>query len=530
MPLAARASCYIVDTAEMRAVEGALFVAGLSRDALMEKAGLALAAKIAKLYPHKTYASVCVFVGPGGNGGDGLVVARELLLAGRTVAVWLCQSAVLNETNARLWAVFQKLGGQRLASITQAAPCSFFVDALFGFGLNAGRGLDAEFAEVIGLLNASKVPVVSLDVPSGLNSDTGAVQTCAVEATHTLCLGLYKHGLLAQAALPFVGKLSLIDLGFRDAFVDTILGSAARAQVLLPAHLKNLLPLQKKPDLHKYSNGTVHVFAGSSEFAGAALLSLKGCVASGAGYVTAWVPEQLLRVVNSTLPSVVCRLSKSLPEHAELLKKKYQQQQNHVHRDVWVCGPGLLPSSAQTALAIVRQQATHCLAVFDAQCLNEMATQNEPFEEPVRIVLTPHVGELSRLCPEVALALAQRKIHPVAAAREVAQKFNAIVVLKGPRTVVAHPNGSARVNVVSTPALARAGTGDVLAGLIGGLAAQTQDLWTAACAAVCWHSIAAVLLQRQSTVLGVSAEALGSNLCFLLSQFLTKGCADDAGS
>lgn len=494
----------VVTSALMRACEDEMFSWGLPQAALMEKAGLSMHAALARLYPASTHGSVLVAVGPGHNGADGLVVARELALEGRAVSVWLEHpEASLKELTRAHLTVAKKCGVRLIPTLGDTRGreprWTLIVDALYGFGVT--RTLSRETCSAIEALNAWPCPRVALDLPSGLHADRGMPMGACVRADHTLCLGLYKEGLFANTALAYTGEIHLIDLGFRAGMLSAVRGATDVPRAVFPEELRGLLPSRRDSALNKYTAGLVGVCAGSPAYAGAAVLAVLGAMASGAGYVRAFVPSEDTLIVQLHAPSAVCK-----PQHAydELLSCRAA-----------ALGPGMSPDAARSALARILTPDLSIPLVLDAEALNALANAPRSCHAQAPVVLTPHEGEFARLCPELGANLKEGQISRLNAARSAARRFEAYVVLKGPRTVIASPQGDVRVLTRSTPALARAGTGDVLTGLLAGLLSQNshnENLLRTLCAGVLWHAEAGRWLAQRTSDRGVDALRLAQGL------------------
>ncbi len=494
-------ACTLVSAAQVQQVEAALFAAGMPVEALMEKAGLRLAAAIAADYPAGRYPRVGVLVGPGHNGGDALVVARELWLAGRAVQVFCPRPPTKPLARTHL-DYFQSLGGKvHTGAVPEEPGVDLWVDGLFGFGLE--RSVAEPYAGLMAQVNASGVPVAAVDLPSGLSSETGeALGGLAVRAARTYCLGLWKRGLWQDAALDWLGVPVRLDIGFAEAQVRSVLGEDHRsARLLLPDAARAGLPLARPATAHKYSVGTLLAVAGSRQYGGAATLVALGARSGGPGMLYLALPESLADRVAARLPEAIvysCPQAENgaLADLAGVDLKKF---------DAVVCGPGLGKADQALVLRLAREAAG--ALVLDADGLNLIAGQLEVLaQRAAPTVLTPHPGEFKRLFPDIALADRQ------GAARTAALRSHAWIVLKGARTVVASPSGQVWVNPGGSPALARGGSGDVLAGLLGALLAQCENPEPAVLGAVWWHAAAGEWLADRHTVLGVDAETLALGL------------------
>ncbi|MEO0984676.1 MAG: NAD(P)H-hydrate dehydratase [Cyanobacteria bacterium J06639_14] len=510
---------HVVVTAEqMQRTEGALFAAGMPVSALMEKVAGRIADWIARQYPVDRTPTLGFIIGPGHNGGDALVVARELHHQGYRVLPW-CPFLRLKELTANHKRYLEYLGIAFAASGLDLCDCDAIVDGGFGFGL--ARPLEGEMAEVIESINQWPIPIISIDVPSGIDTDTGAVLGVAIRARHTLCLGLWKLGLLQDAALPWVGQAHLIPFDIPASSLRTGLQDSPQLKRLSTAAACPHLPLPRPVLAHKYTAGHALVIAGSRQYMGAALLAGKGAIASGVGMLTMVVPESLKLTVVSQLPEALVLGASEAADGAiaalppSLTWEKY---------DVVACGPGLTVQ-ADTLMAEVFECC--CPLVLDADGLNWLAQRspiNSLQQRTYPTLLTPHLGEFRRLFPDL---LAQTST-PTAAAQKAAQCADCTIVLKGAISAIAHPDGQIWFNPNSTPALARGGSGDVLTGLVAGLAAQhvkgnlplEQVFLSAAIAGVWWHAQAGCDLVMERSLLGCAPSQLAKYLPLALAKHI----------
>ncbi|WP_148202747.1 NAD(P)H-hydrate dehydratase [Synechococcus sp. JA-2-3B'a(2-13)] len=487
----------LVSSAQMQRIEEQIFSAGMPVAALMEKVGLAVVAQLQKDFPQAH--RIGILCGTGHNGGDGLVVGRELWLAQKSVKVWLGKPDLkpLTADHARY---LKALGAEFVESLEELADCDLLIDALFGIGLN--RPLGEPWAGAVGWANGSGIPILSLDLPSGLNDQTGEVWGCCIRASHTYTLGLWKRGLWQEAALPWVGRLHRVDFGIPPW---------ACPEDEVPRLL--LRPWQHFPadpplDTHKYRQGSLLLVAGSAAYAGAAVLAGLGSRASGVGMVTMAAPAELKGLIHSALPEVLVHAWEGIPSLPPVAEKPFQAV---------AVGPGL-GETRLPLLEILLRDWAGIPWVIDADGLNALAEMGvERLQEKgIQAILTPHLGEFRRLFPGIPLG------DRIEAAQRAAAQSGAVVVLKGARTVIASPTGECWVNPESTPALARGGSGDVLTGLIGGLVARRRAqagqpldapaLLSCACAGVWWHAQAAVHLAQERGLTGVDPARLAEHL------------------
>ncbi|MEO0490916.1 MAG: NAD(P)H-hydrate epimerase, partial [Cyanobacteria bacterium J06659_2] len=280
---------FLVSADQMRQIEGRLFGAGMPVAALMEKVAGQIARRLMALYPRcsKTdsegrsqFFRMGIIVGPGHNGGDALVVARELYLQGYDIRLYRPLDKLKNLTAAHAQYA-TSLGIPTVERVDDLVDCTLIVDGLFGFGLT--RALEGAIAALVQTINDWAIPVVSLDLPSGIHTDTGQPLGVAIQATRTLCLGLWKRAFVQDCALDFLGHAELIDFDIPLADIHAVLGQEPLVQRITPAAVRSRLPLPRRQATHKYKVGHLLLICGSRQFAGAALLAGLGTRASGVG-------------------------------------------------------------------------------------------------------------------------------------------------------------------------------------------------------------------------------------------------------
>ncbi|GBF80105.1 NAD(P)H-hydrate dehydratase [Aphanothece sacrum] len=497
----------IVTAEQMRQIEGRIFAAGMPVAALMEKAAILTAHSIQELYPLSQVSRVGILVGPGHNGGDALVIARELHLQGYNICLY-CPFSQLKELTQYHANYANSLGICSYEDIELLEHCELIIDGLFGFGLT--RPLTGIIVEAITILNEWNIPVISIDIPSGLHTDTGEVLGIAIKATYTLCLGLWKPIFFQDQALEYIGEARRIDFGIPVKDVRAIVAKPFPLQILTKTLAKEFLPLPRPLITHKYKQGRLLLICGSYRYAGGAILTGLGARASGVGMLSMSVPESLKPLLVSHLPEALiieCPETKTgAIAGLSPLASDFDQY------DIVACGPGL----TQEATNIVENILSVPLPlILDADGLNILAQRVMVSGLSRRVaptILTPHLGEFKRLFPHIADPGGDR----ITAVKRAAQESGAIILLKGARTAIADPHGTVWLIPESTPALARGGSGDVLTGLIGGLVAQnsgTQEILSRGVAtAAWWHAQAGILAAQERTELGVDAFTLSSYL------------------
>ncbi|PZV15768.1 MAG: bifunctional ADP-dependent NAD(P)H-hydrate dehydratase/NAD(P)H-hydrate epimerase [Leptolyngbya sp.] len=498
----------VVTAAEMRQVEARIFAAGMPVAALMEKVAIAIAQRIAELYPAPM--RVGVLVGSGHNGGDGLVVARELHFRGYPVSIY-CPSTQLKELTGYHANYCQSLGIPFVDQVAVLQDCDLLVDALFGIGLD--RELSTDLVAIINRVNTWMKPVVSIDLPSGLHTDTGQALGSAIQATHTLCLGLWKQGLLQDQALKFVGKAELIDFDVPLADVWAVVGESPKVRRITLDSAIAHLPLQRSATAHKYTMGHLLVVCGSRQYAGAAILAGLGARASGVGMLSIAVPESIKPILTAQIPEALI-VGCSETESGAIAHIPINDLEPY---NAIACGPGLTSDAGSVVQRIV---ASDRPLLLDADGLNYLASVDPVTTLQPRsaaTILTPHWGEFKRLFPD----LAENPTCRITTTQQAATQTGAIVLLKGARTIISDSH-TTWINSASTPALARGGSGDVFTGLLGGLLAQhsasdtqhpapdtsSSPLTSLVQSATWWHAQAGILAAQERSELGVDAYTL----------------------
>ena len=458
----------------MRGLEQSLFDSGMPVAALMEKVGLAMASWLLKRRDLLRN-GVLVLVGPGHNGGDGLVVARELHLAGIEVSLW-CPLAIRKQLTADHLRHGEWLGLRRLRQDPDPADAALWLDAIFGLGQS--RALPDCLADLFRCRQQLQPgALISLDVPSGLCSDHGTVLgEQAACASVTLSVGWLKRGLCLDPARPWVGALVRIDLGLPPA----VMGNAAAVLPRrLPVGEACTAPLPAlPPTAMKYERGRCLVVAGSDRYPGAAHLALRGAMASGCGCVQAVVPPCLQSNLWQVLPEVMQLEEGVIPDRL----------------DAVLVGPGLGNPSRWWNQWSEQLRTVAGLLVLDADGINALASSPEGWRWLLQrqgpTWLTPHAAEFARLFPDCGEGDALERV--IAAAR----CSRCCILLKGAHSVLADSSGAAVVLTGTSPRVARTGLGDLLAGFVTGwgaqvVAAQQQPGLESFVASTALHGLAA---------------------------------------
>jgi hydroxyethylthiazole kinase-like uncharacterized protein yjeF len=462
----------VLTVPEMEHADRLAITGGQSGFALMLRAGQVVADAAINLAEE---GPILVVAGRGNNGGDGFVAATELVARGREVSViLLCERESL-KGDAALAAKGWK-GPVLPCDLSMLGAPALIIDALFGAGLN--RPVKGDPHAMIEAINANGAPVLSVDLPSGINGTTGAVMGAAVRATKTVTFFRKKPAHLLLPGRVHCGRVRVADIGIGSAVLDEI----------HPATFENLADSWQhafpvpRTDGHKYARGHAVVVSGDMTSTGAARLAARGALRAGAGLVTVLSPGGAVAVNAAALTAVMVRRMDTAPEFAESLADR--------RLNACVIGPGAGIGDDTRALVLAALSAKPAL-VLDADALTSFADAPDRLFEAIRsignneIVLTPHEGEFRRLFSEMS------NKHPLRSklerVRDAAERSGAVVLLKGPDTVVASPDGRATIAANAPPWLATAGSGDVLSGMIGGMLAQGVPAFEAASIGVWMH-------------------------------------------
>jgi hydroxyethylthiazole kinase-like uncharacterized protein yjeF len=483
----------ILTPAESARLDDATVSAGTSVEDLMERAGRAVARAAATIAGGVYGRRAVVVCGKGNNGGDGLVAARQLDRWGMGVtAALMANPGDLGAEAARSFRSFTSRGGRwgRCGPpflAREVGRADVVVDALFGTGFRGSPR--TEFAEAIGVVNAAGRPVVAVDIPSGVEGETGSTRGVAIRAGLTVALGTLKPGLVFFPGAAFAGVVEVADIGLRPDLVTADLWLVERDDV-------SALIGSREPETHK-RRAVVLVLAGSRTMTGAAALTAASAYRAGAGLVTLAVPEGILPIVERAVTEATFL---SLPETGPgsvsvEARAMLEERLPEVHAVAIGPGLGTDPDTAELVRGLVAGSPVPI--VLDADGLNAFAGRGSLLAERAsEAVLTPHPGEFGRL---TGLSAADVLEDRVGHTRKAAAEFKCPVLLKGSRTVVAEPDGRARVNPTGGSFLATAGTGDVLTGIVAALIARGAAPADAAVAGAFVHGDAGAL----------AADALG---------------------
>lgn len=492
---------------------------GIPSVVLMENAGVATVMMMEKeLGPCSTSYAV-IFIGPGNNGGDGLVIGRHLHQRGCLPMFFILVNPGLLRGDAAVnLAIVKKLrlpfhiidNSKRVETIpillqqmeTRGLPCYVVVDAIFGVGLD--REVSGHFADAINLINrhgvTAKVPRVAVDIPSGVDADTGKVLGTCVRADYTATFCCAKPGHFLHGGSEWTGKLSILDIGIPLETIDR--ANINTELATLDTYRQLSKPLQRHKGSHKGTHGHLLIIAGCRGKSGAAILCGRGALRCGAGLVSLCVPNRVHDLVESLL--------------VEAMTVFLTHSQDHLVADDWptladaasgkkavVVGPGLGTAESTAALVLRLYRELPVTMVLDADALNILAEHRHVLPEAGGPrIFTPHPGELARLLEKDVNDIQNNRIDAALLGSNLIgnDRHHNILVLKGAGTIIAGADGTLFINTTGNPGMASGGMGDVLAGMIGALLCQSLSPMDAAVAGVYLHGAAGDHLYRQHGV------------------------------
>lgn len=505
---------YLVTAEEMREIDRKTIESfGLPGRILMENAGRGAFEFLLKEFPDLCRRRVGIAAGRGNNGGDGFVIARYLAHKGVRVTVYLLASR--SEVSGDAAANLRLLDPLGIPVVEMKNPDEFdtakgdmqqndiWVDAILGTGLKSD--VKGYFKEVIQFINRLEQPVFAVDIPSGLDSDTGAPCGACIRATATATFAFPKIGHLLFPGAEYTGTLHVVDIGIPPQIVEEV---KPANRILTPAGIRAEL-IRRDPNAHKGRTGHLLVVSGAVGKTGAAALSALSAVRSGAGLVTLAIPRSLNPIAETL---VLEAMTAPLPEYEQghIGESAFDRVMELLEgKQCLAIGPGIgtEPETARLVHRLIRKCPVPM--VIDADGLNNLAGNTEILKESrVPMILTPHPGEMARLAATTAGEIQKDRIR---AAREFAVSHGVHLVLKGARTVIAHPDGTAFVNPTGNPGMASGGMGDVLTGVIAGLVTQGYSIESAARVGVYLHGAAADTLSRTIGPFGfLASEVMNS--------------------
>ena len=466
----------LLTTREMAEADRLAVSRGTPSIELMENAGRAVADAVSASVG--TIRPAVVFAGPGNNGGDGFVAAR--LLSERGYSVDLRLLGDVDRLQGEAATAAKRYRGPIGPVTGEIPPAAIVIDALFGAGL--ARDVDGEAAAAINAIHSSGAHVIAVDLPSGINGDTGAVQGTAIRAAETVTFFRKKPGHVLLPGRVYCGRITVAEIGIPASVLQNI---SPRLALNQPSRWQHLFPIPRVEG-HKYSRGHTLVVSGGLSSTGAARLAARGALRAGAGLVTIASPRDALAVNAATNLAVMVRESEGANGLLSLLSDR------RINTVILGPGGGIGPQMRAAVVAAISQNRT---IVLDADALssfgenpNELFTmlRNHP-ESPV--ILTPHAGEFGRLFSKVG-SVPNLKLK-LEATQAASHETGSVILLKGADSIISSPDGQTVLSENAPPYLATAGAGDVLAGIIAGLCAQGMPAFEATAAGVWLHGEAA---------------------------------------
>jgi len=498
----------IVTAKEMRNIDRrAIREFGIPGPVLMENAASAALAEMDKFFDGLAGVKVGIICGKGNNGGDGLALARRLRIRGVPVRCALLAPfasvagearlnlSILRKTDVE---ILPNAGSRALAEIIEWSDV--LVDAMLGVGLDAP--LKGRYADAVMMMNVSGRPIVALDIPTGINADTGAVMGAAVRADLTVTMALPKRGLVLHPGAAHAGVVRVADIGIPTEVIER---ENVRVTLLGRGTLEGALK-RREPDTHKGDYGHLLIVAGSPGKAGAAALSARAALRSGAGLLTVAAPLGIVPVIQQLIAEAMCIPSAESIDGTLGIGAEDELFKSAGKMTACAIGPGLSRhhETVQTVRSLVRRCAVPM--VIDADGLNALAGALDILKRAkAPVVLTPHPGEMARLADLSSEDVQRDRIN---VASSFAERYNVVLVLKGAATVIATPSGDVYVNASGNPGMATAGTGDALTGMIGSFLAQGYPAVQAACLGVTLHGRAGDLAAKEKGEAGMIAGDL----------------------
>ncbi len=486
---------------------------GMEALVLMERAALCTVEEINKRKPG--HHRILVVAGCGNNGGDGLAIGRIMALAGQAVTfVLMGKKEKCSRETSRQIAILEKYGFP-IQSKIEKTEYDIVIDALLGIGLT--RGVSGEYEEVIADINRMKNTfVVSVDIPSGIHAGTGAVQGSAVEADLTVTYGFAKRGHFLYPGAGFSGEVVIRDIGITSH-------SFQQESPLLFTYsgIEDLRMPFRDQSGNKGTFGKVLIIAGQQYMAGACELAGRGCLRSGAGMVKILTHESNRIILQEALPEAMITIYDSAEEKDALARLRDQLKADMQWADCIVIGPGLGKTPQGEALLQTVIGESSLPLVMDADGINLLSSHEElcrllSAQKERKVVLTPHMGELAGLA---GCSIAEAKAADFSVSREMAAKLQCVMVSKDARTYICEAaRKEAYLNTSGNSGMATAGSGDVLAGIIGGLLAQGMEAFEAACLGVHLHGLAGDYAAGEKSQYGVIATDIAEAVPVILQQ------------
>jgi len=460
---------------------------------LMENAGRGAAEVISSAFPDIQNKKIAIVAGKGNNGGDGFVIARHLLNRGISVKVYLLTDPKALRGDAEInYHIFSRMKGEVIPVPSSKDyqkvkrdldKFDLLIDGIFGTGLDAEvRGY---YREVIDHLNTLQRPIVAIDIPSGLDANTGKPFGTAIRAALTVTFGLPKVGHLISPGPDYVGTLKVIDIGIPRRLVEE---EKIQTYLLESEEIRRFLSAPRRPDTHKGDYGHLLVISGSVGKTGAAAMACEAALRIGAGLVTLAIPKSLNAIMEMKLTEVMTEPLPETPKQSLSLRAFNSILRLCENKRAVVIGPGLGTFKETQSLILKLVKTLDLPVVLDADGLTALATQPKILPTANRsLILTPHPGEMARLIQSTSKEVQEDR---VGISRNFSQSRQVHLILKGHRTLITTPRGEVFINPTGNPGMASGGTGDVLTGMIGGLICQGFEILPSLQIAVYLHGLA----------------------------------------
>lgn len=516
---------------EMRAIDTcAIEEYGIPGIVLMENAGSAAVRLMEKQLKQISGSFALIFIGPGNNGGDGLVIGRHLHQLGcEPIFFFLVNPDDLTGDAAINMTIIKRLrlplhvidSVNRVKTISvlfkqiesRGKPCCAIIDAIFGTGLV--RNIDGHFADAIELINTSEfsknLPVIAVDTPSGLDSNTGKILGTCIKATMTATFGCAKPGQIMQGSSALTGKLRILDIGIPPEVIEQ---ANIKTSMITAETVKSWTNrLVRTKDSHKGTYGHLLILAGSAGKTGAAILAAKGALRSGCGLVSLCVPYDLNTIYETSLAEA---MTIPLPTSSSLLNvSDISTILSHAEdKQAIVLGPGLGNDVRTAELVLHLYHHLKQLVILDADALNIIAINRDQLKKPGGPrIFTPHPGEMSRLVTKTTEEVLENRLSITQLCHSLYknEETELTVILKGAGTLIVTDHGHVMINTSGNPGMATGGMGDVLSGMIGSFICQGLEGYVAAGVAVYLHGMAGDILYNQAGQ-GFTASDLADKL------------------
>lgn len=496
----------VCTAAQMREIDRrASEVGGIPSIVLMENAAIACVNEIEKLSPE----NIAVFCGKGNNGGDGLAIARHLFNHGFNVEVFLVFGSEFSKDAAINYEILEKTG-IKITEITDTSLLEYYilkqdlvVDAIFGTGIHGE--ITGIAAKIITAINLYSKKTLSVDIPSGVNSDTGKVVSVAVKADITVTFAAYKCGLLLYPGADYTGNIIVSDISIPQYIID---GMNIDVNLIDENLIKSLLP-ERQANSHKGDYGKIFIMGGSIGMTGAVALSTRASLLGGAGLVTVGIPESLNSVMEVKTTEA---MTYPLPDENGYFTDSayFAAKEKAENSDIFLFGPGVGRNKAINSL--ISQILSHSTVpvIVDADGLFALSQNPDILNDcSCNLIFTPHEMEFARLIGKTSEEVSANRLE---LSKKFATENGVTLILKGPHTIVTAPDGTQYINTTGNPGMATGGSGDVLAGLLASFEAYMSNETEAAVLAVYVHGVAGDIAARSNSMTSVTAGSICENI------------------